>query len=169
MSLATLKLNDRMSIMDEQNIRNALNLAPESVCNKWTMVQSQSKYRLYAPMCMECLVSPHATHDTTMSFIEVDGKMTKMRIYCDIHGERQIRGRSLDVLRKVFFGSSEEDDKETPHERLGWLHASGNCDLVFWSSSCHWPNETNTWQLVVDRKQSLPTLWEKIYMYWRAV
>ena len=118
MSLATLKLNDHMSVMDEQNIRDALNLAPESICNKWTMGQSQNKYRLYAPMCMECLVSPHSKHETTVSFIEVDGKMTKMRIYCDIHGERQIRGKSLDVLRRVFFGSPEKDEAETPHERL---------------------------------------------------
>jgi len=44
--------------------------------------------------------------------------MTKMRIYCDIHGERQIRGKSLDVLRRVFFGSPEKDEAETPHERL---------------------------------------------------
>ena len=119
--MLTIKsIKSEMSTLEQRSIRETLGLPEESRCGQWTMVEKGSKYRIYAPLCRECLVEPwNCMENEHASYIEVNAKLDKIRIFCEQHGERNLRGKAVETLRNVFFGSGEEAEKdETPHERL---------------------------------------------------
>jgi hypothetical protein len=115
-----LALKSQFSNDEQDVIRTTLKLPNDAICAQWVQVEHQKMYRLFAPMCGACLADPHKIHHHNESFIEVNSKFDKIRIFCEQHGERKIRGKAIQILREAFFGRRDgvPERGETPHMRL---------------------------------------------------
>lgn len=116
-----LAIKSQLNADDQNIIRNTLNLPSNSMCGQWVQAENGKKFRLFAPLCIACLVDPSKCHERrNESYIEVSQKFDRIKIFCEQHGERNIRGKAVEILRGALFGRRDDlpDRDETPHMRL---------------------------------------------------
>ena len=114
-----LVVKSQYNAQEQDIIRQTLKLPTDSICGQWVQIENGKKYRLFAPLCGACLADPNKFHENNESYIEVSSKFDKIKIYCEQHGERKLRGKAVEILRDAFFGRRDIPDRdETPHMRL---------------------------------------------------
>lgn len=115
-----LAIKSQLNPDDQNIIRDTLHLPSDSICGQWVQVENGKTFRLFAPLCIACLADPSKCHERrNESYIEVTPKFDRIKIHCEQHGERNIRGKAVHILRGALFGRIDLPEREeTPHMRL---------------------------------------------------
>jgi hypothetical protein len=113
----------RMGEEGEKSFKEAMSLPMTASCRDLLYEETvglPKKYKLQAPFCTECLVSPGQFHMHPTSYMILS--KTSLKLTCSVHGHRFISGRDLSIIKKalkcIVSFDDDEEDKTTPYERL---------------------------------------------------